>query len=107
LLSVAAHPGAAHTGLQRHTGLGTRITMSFLGQDAAAGALPSLYAAAGAVASGEFFGPSRKFNMNGPATRVRMPKRANDVALAHALWTASEKLTGVIFDLAPDIRATA
>ena len=107
LLSVAAHPGAAHTGLQRHTGLGTRITMSFLGQDAAAGALPSLYAAAGPVVSGEFFGPSRRFNMNGPATRVRTPKRANNVAMAHALWKASEQLTGVTFDLAPDIRATA
>jgi NAD(P)-dependent dehydrogenase (short-subunit alcohol dehydrogenase family) len=107
LLSVAAHPGAAHTGLQRHTGLGTRITMSFLGQDAAAGALPSLYAAAAPVVSGEFFGPSRRFNMNGPATRVRTPKRANNVAMAHALWKASEQLTGVTFDLAPDIRATA
>ena len=50
LQSVAAHPGASHTGLQRHTGLGTRITMRFLGQDAAAGALPSLYAATEPVA---------------------------------------------------------
>ncbi len=33
----------------RDTGIGTRITMRFLGQDAAAGALRSLYAAAGAV----------------------------------------------------------
>ena len=31
LLSVAAHPGASHTGLQRYTGIGTRITMTFLG----------------------------------------------------------------------------
>jgi hypothetical protein len=46
--------------------------MRFLGQDAAAGALRSLYAAAGAVVSGEFFGPSCKFNMNVHATRVRM-----------------------------------
>ena len=81
--------------------------MRFLGQDAAAGALRSLYAAAGAVVSGEFFGPSWKFNMNGPATRVRMPKRANDVATAHALWKASDKLTGAIFDRARDIRAIA
>jgi NAD(P)-dependent dehydrogenase (short-subunit alcohol dehydrogenase family) len=107
LLSVAAHPGASHTGLQRYTGIGTRITMTFLGQDAAGGALPSLYAATGAVASGEFFGPSRKFNMNGPATRVRMPKRANDVAMAQALWKASERLTGVTFDFAADTRVTA
>jgi NAD(P)-dependent dehydrogenase (short-subunit alcohol dehydrogenase family) len=107
LLSVAAHPGAAHTGLQRHTGLVTRITMSFLGQEARAGALPSLYAATGTAVSGQFFGPSRKFNMNGPATRVRMPKRANDLTMAHALWNASEKLTGVSFELDPDIRATA
>jgi hypothetical protein len=45
--------------------------------------------------------------MNGPATRVRTPKRANNVAMAHVLWKVSEQLTGVTFDLAPDIRATA
>jgi hypothetical protein len=44
--------------------------------------------------------------MNGPATRVRMPKRANDVAMAQALWKASERLTGVTFDLAAGTRAT-
>ena len=32
---------------------------------------------------------------------------ANDVAMAQALWKASERLTGVTFDLATDTRATA
>jgi NAD(P)-dependent dehydrogenase (short-subunit alcohol dehydrogenase family) len=107
LRSVAAHPGAAYTGLQRHTGLGTRIAMTFLGQDAAAGALPSLYAATEAVVSGEFFGPSRKFNMNGAPMRVRLPKRANDLAMARALWNASETLTRVRFAEGVDVQASA
>ncbi len=98
LLSVAAHPGATHTNLQQHTGLFTKITMSFLGQPAEAGALPSLYSAVGPVESGEFFGPSRKFNMNGAPMRVRMPKRADAAQSALALWRASERLTGVTFD---------
>jgi NAD(P)-dependent dehydrogenase (short-subunit alcohol dehydrogenase family) len=98
LKSVAAHPGAAHTNLQQYTGLFTKITMSFLGQDSDAGALPSLYAATGEVASGEFFGPREKLNMNGPPVEVRLPKRANDRAMARALWEVSEKLTGVVYE---------
>jgi NAD(P)-dependent dehydrogenase (short-subunit alcohol dehydrogenase family) len=99
LLSVAAHPGATHTNLQQYTGLFTTITMRFLGQPAEAGALPSLYAAVGQAESGEFFGPSQKFNMNGAPMRVRMPKRADDLRSAYALWQASERLTGVAFNL--------
>ncbi|APR78458.1 Putative oxidoreductase/Short-chain dehydrogenase [Minicystis rosea] len=107
LVSVAAHPGATHTNLQQYTGLGTRISMRFIGQQAADGALPSLYAANGAVASGEFYGPRRLFNMNGPPVEVRLPRRARDEATARALWEASERLTGVRFDLSEPARRTA
>jgi hypothetical protein len=81
--------------------------MAFLGQETAAGALLSLYAATEPVVSGEFFGPSRTFNMSGSPMRVRLPKRANDLTIARALWKASEILTGVSFDLGLDIQATA
>jgi NAD(P)-dependent dehydrogenase (short-subunit alcohol dehydrogenase family) len=107
LKSVAAHPGAARTNLQRYTGLFTKITMSFLGQNSAAGALPSLYAATEEVSSGEFFGPRDKLNMNGAPVEVRLPKRAKDVALARALWEASEKLTGVTYDFGAPLRQSA
>jgi NAD(P)-dependent dehydrogenase (short-subunit alcohol dehydrogenase family) len=107
LRSVAAHPGAAHTNLQQYTGLFTKITMRFLGQESDAGALPSLYAATGEVASGEFFGPREKLNMNGSPVEVRLPKRANDVAMARVLWEASEKLTGVTYELGAPLRRSA
>jgi len=97
LTSVSAHPGATHSGLQRYAGLGTRIIMSFLGQDAAAGALPSLYAATEEVTTGEYFAPGRMLHLNGSPTRVRPPRRAEDAETARALWEASEKLTGVHF----------
>ncbi|OJH34154.1 oxidoreductase [Cystobacter ferrugineus] len=107
LLSVASHPGATHSNLQQYTGLGTKISMAFLGQPADEGALPSLYAAVGEVASGEFIGPSRKFTLNGPPKEVPLPKRANDVSTARALWDVSEKLTGVRFDFSSSERRSA
>jgi NAD(P)-dependent dehydrogenase (short-subunit alcohol dehydrogenase family) len=107
LRSVAAHPGAAHTNLQQYTGVLTKITMRFLGQDAAAGALPSLYAATADVASGQFFGPREKFNMNGSPIEVRLPRRAKDAATARALWEVAEKLTGVPYEFGAPLRRSA
>jgi NAD(P)-dependent dehydrogenase (short-subunit alcohol dehydrogenase family) len=107
LKSVAAHPGAARTNLQQYTGLFTKITMGFLGQDSDTGALPSLYAATGDVASGEFFGPREMLNMNGPPVEVRLPKRAKDPTLARGLWEASEKLTGVAYEFGAPLRRSA
>jgi NAD(P)-dependent dehydrogenase (short-subunit alcohol dehydrogenase family) len=98
LVSVAAHPGAAHTNLQQYTGLLTKATMAWLGQQADMGALPSLYAATGAVSSGQFFGPRDKKNMNGPPVEVRLPKRAKDLLTTRALWTVLENLTGVPYE---------
>ena len=107
LTSVAAHPGATHSNLQQYTGLGTTIVMSFIGQEAAEGALPSLYAATGEAASGEFYGPARLFNMNCPPVEVRLPKRAVDVGTARSLWEASERLTGVRFELEEPLKRSA
>jgi NAD(P)-dependent dehydrogenase (short-subunit alcohol dehydrogenase family) len=95
LISVAAHPGATRTNLQQHTGFGTAIAMKLIGQEADRGALPTLYAAAGAAATGEFYGPRYLMNMQGPPVEVRQPGRAHDEAVARALWDESETLTGV------------
>ena len=64
VLSMAAHPGYAATNLQSHSGsrvmefamgtLGNRL----LAQDAASGALPTLYAATADLPGNTFAGPS-------------------------------------------------
>jgi hypothetical protein len=81
--------------------------MGFLGQKSDAGALPSLYAATGEVTSDKFFGPRERLNMNGPPVEVRLPRRANDVATARALWEASERFTGVTYEFGAPLLADA
>jgi hypothetical protein len=45
--------------------------------------------------------------MNGPPVEVRLPRRANDAATARALWEASEKFTGIIYELGAPLRRSA
>ncbi len=107
LVSVAAHPGYAATNLQavgpRMSGSGfmerlTDLGNTILGQPAAAGALPSLYAAtAPGVTGGRYFGPDRLFGMRGHPKEVSFVRAAQDPAAARRLWVVSEELTGVGF----------
>jgi NAD(P)-dependent dehydrogenase (short-subunit alcohol dehydrogenase family) len=102
VISTAAHPGYAATNLQSHSGsrawdfamagLGNR----FFAQDAAGGALPTLYAATAAIPGNSFAGPAGRFGMGG-AKLVGRSARARDAAAARRLWTLSEQLTGVSF----------
>jgi NAD(P)-dependent dehydrogenase (short-subunit alcohol dehydrogenase family) len=102
VISTAAHPGYAATNLQSHSasrawdvamaGLGNRL----FAQDAAAGALPTLYAATAAIPGNSFAGPGGRFGMGG-AKLVGRSARARDAATARRLWTLSEQLTGVSF----------
>jgi len=103
VLSMAAHPGYAATNLQSQSGsrlmdfamgkLGNRL----LAQDAAGGALPTLYAATADLPGNTFAGPSGFGGMRGaPAPRARS-KAADDAEAARRLWTVSEQLTGVKF----------
>jgi NAD(P)-dependent dehydrogenase (short-subunit alcohol dehydrogenase family) len=96
LVSVASHPGATVTNLQRHA-YGRMVRL--IGQTADRGALPSLYAAVGEAEGGTFFGPRDRLGMVGPPKVARLPRRALDEELALALWTRSEELTGVPFPL--------
>lgn len=99
VVSVAAHPGATITNLQRYAY--ARITKIF-GQSAEWGALPTLYAAtAPNVAGGSYFGPRDRFGLGGPPTRVTLPRRGRNADLARRLWEVSEKLTGVQFAFDP------
>jgi NAD(P)-dependent dehydrogenase (short-subunit alcohol dehydrogenase family) len=102
VLSAAAHPGYASTELQSHTesvldrvmGFGNRL----MAQDAAHGALPSLYAATMPdVVNGAFYGPNGIAEVRGYPQRVRSSKASRDVGVAAALWDRAAELTGVTF----------
>ena len=103
--ATAAHPGYAATNLQSHSGsrvvafamkqLGNRL----IAQDAAGGALPTLYAAVADIPGGSFAGPSGPFGLGlrGAPTLVGRSAAAGDEQVARRLWTVSETLTGVRF----------
>jgi NAD(P)-dependent dehydrogenase (short-subunit alcohol dehydrogenase family) len=107
LLSNAAHPGYTRTNLQtagaslgraKPSRLHTLLMSDRLlpSQGVEQGAEPLLYAATGpdAVAGG-YYGPNGRFGFVGPATKVRIPRRALDAATNARLWSESERLTGV------------
>lgn len=103
VLSVAAHPGYAATGLQAHSG--SRVLDGFmaignkvLAQSAEMGTLPMLYAATSAdVEPGAFYGPDGFAHQRGYPTRVGSNRESRDEQLAARLWDLSEELTGVSF----------
>jgi NAD(P)-dependent dehydrogenase (short-subunit alcohol dehydrogenase family) len=107
LVSVAAHPGVSATNLQiagprlGHQGLRTRgrlFVVRRIGQSAARGALPSLYAAtAPEIVGGGFYGPNGPGQLRGNPTRVLPAPGALDEQIAQRLWEASERLTGIRF----------
>jgi NAD(P)-dependent dehydrogenase (short-subunit alcohol dehydrogenase family) len=107
VLSMAAHPGYAATNLQSHSGsrlmefamgtLGNRL----LAQDAAGGALPTLYVATADLPGNTFAGPSGFAAMRGVPAPCARSREASDDAAARRLWLVSEELTGVTF---PDIQ---
>jgi NAD(P)-dependent dehydrogenase (short-subunit alcohol dehydrogenase family) len=109
VLSMAAHPGYAATNLQSHSGsrlmdfamgtLGNRL----LAQDAAGGALPTLYMATQDLPGDTFAGPSRLGGLRGAPAPCSRTTAASDQETARRLWEASEALTGVSF---PEIRVT-
>jgi NAD(P)-dependent dehydrogenase (short-subunit alcohol dehydrogenase family) len=109
VMSNAAHPGSTHTNLQStgpNLGTGKQgngiigIFMRFPGvsQDAAAGALPTLYAATSpdAVGSG-YYGPNGFQELNGLPAPANVPRRALDATTAAELWRRGEELTQVTF----------
>ena len=109
ILSTAAHPGYAVTNLQAdHLGLGMKISLAmmkpFISQDAAHGALPTLYAAVAAQAvAGGYYGPDGFMEGKGYPTSAPIPKRALDETVAKRLWLESERLTRVKFGALSDV----
>ncbi|WP_134668699.1 oxidoreductase [Halorussus marinus] len=107
--SVACHPGYADTDLQRRGPemAGSRLRLvamkaanAAFAQPAEAGALPMLYAAtAPAIEGGEYVGPGGLFDMRGAPTVQQSSDRSYDRRRAERLWSVSEELTGVSYDL--------
>jgi NAD(P)-dependent dehydrogenase (short-subunit alcohol dehydrogenase family) len=90
-----AHPGWTSSGLQQHSPT-MRILNKFFGQGPKDGVLPTLRAAFGKdTKSGDFFGPSRFFEMHGNPILVESSKLAKDSANSKKLWDLSVELTNV------------
>ena len=105
LRSIPVHPGISRTsivdngpGMNGLKMLALRVLSPFITQDAAAGALPTLYAATAPEAQGgAYIGPDG-FNAFKGSPAVEKPRpQALDEAAAKRLWTVSEQLTGVAF----------
>ena len=103
--ATAAHPGYASTHLQTAVAGGVEqkvmpIVNRLFAQDAAGGALPTLYAAVADVPGGSFAGPSRFAEQRGNPKLVKARATAHDEQVARRLWEVSEQLTGVSYAFA-------
>jgi len=107
LISNAAHPGYARTDLIPN-GPGTggffmRINLllqPLVSHSAAAGALPTLFAATSPEARGAgYYGPNGFSEMKGQPAAAYIAPQAKDAAVAKRLWTISEQLTGISFGM--------
>jgi NAD(P)-dependent dehydrogenase (short-subunit alcohol dehydrogenase family) len=105
LMSNAAHPGYALTELIPNgpgsgglKGLGAKILGSFMSHSAAAGALPTLFAATAPDATPlGYYGPNGFYELKGPVAPAKILPQAKDEAVARKLWDVSERLTGVLW----------
>lgn len=99
LTSCAAHPGFSRTNLfARGPGglisMATDLVAPVLGQSAADGARPILFAATSPdVKPGGYYGPGGFGELRGPPARAVVMPQARDAAAAARLWDVSEKLT--------------
>ena len=74
-----------------------------VGQSAANGALPTLYAALGEdIEGGDYCGPQSLQQMRGAPIKVGSNKASRDEAAAARLWALSEQLTGVRYAFCSD-----
>jgi NAD(P)-dependent dehydrogenase (short-subunit alcohol dehydrogenase family) len=109
IISTASHPGYAITNLQATIqgglmGVVTKLLAPIASQDAAHGALPTLFAAVAREAvPGGYYGPDRFFELKGNPVAVPIAKAAQDAAVARRLWAESERLTGVSFRMLAEV----
>lgn len=111
LVSVAAHPGIARTGIgavwnsvpvqglrDRAGRLALAFSMRFLGQSPEEGALPLIYAASQpGLEGGTFYGPDGVLEFRGRPRRVGVKAAARDETRTRNLWERLEKETEVAY----------
>lgn len=102
LRALAAHPGYSHTNLQGASGrrIGDALMSAVtrvVATDADFGARQTLYAASRDLPGDTFVGPRGGYR--GRTQPVARGRRARDAAMAAALWSLSEQLTGTSFPL--------
>jgi NAD(P)-dependent dehydrogenase (short-subunit alcohol dehydrogenase family) len=106
LVSTAAHPGLSSTGLtsnpdgmggNRILGAVVPVLYRVISQSAAAGAVPTLYAATEGE-PGSYTGPQSLRESRGAPGPARESAAAQDPVLAAELWSLSCELTGVDYD---------
>jgi NAD(P)-dependent dehydrogenase (short-subunit alcohol dehydrogenase family) len=105
--SVPAHPGVASTDITRggdRAGLVQRFLgkalFGIIGQSPAQGALPLLYAATSPDAKGGvYYGPDGFSEARGYPVEAKIASHALDRQTAARLWSTSEELTGVKYQL--------
>jgi NAD(P)-dependent dehydrogenase (short-subunit alcohol dehydrogenase family) len=111
LASLAAHPGAARTGLvsgkeaewgRRRDATETlvRLVQLLLAQSAAKAALPALYQATDPAADGARYVGTR-WHLRGYPAVGAFPSAALSQETATRLWLASQELTGITYDSLP------
>ncbi len=105
VVSVLAHPGYTATNLQSTGPTGIMKPLLAVGnrvfaQNAAQGALPTLYAAtAPDVKGGDYYGPDGFQELRGRPAKVNVIAEGRDPAVGRRLWEVSEELTGVEYPL--------
>ncbi|OBH10426.1 hypothetical protein A5695_22175 [Mycobacterium sp. E1747] len=99
LVSVAAHPGGAHTGLMRHNrayALATATVLRPLLHSAPMGALPTLYAATHpGLVGGEYIGPDGPLGLSGRPHRIALSRAERNAVAGQRLWELTEAATSV------------
>ncbi|MEA9566617.1 oxidoreductase [Xanthomonas sp. WHRI 8932A] len=108
LRAIAAHPGLARTALiangpaagGRRTAIGaaTALLGPYISHSAAAGALPTLYAATDPQAQGGgYYGPDGLFELKGAPGPATIARQVHDRHVATRLWETSCTLADVAF----------
>jgi NAD(P)-dependent dehydrogenase (short-subunit alcohol dehydrogenase family) len=98
-ISVVAHPGVADTELPRYIPKPFMLIMPVLKlffNSAEQGAWPTLCAATMAgVEGGDYYGPSKRGEVAGPAIKVKSNRLSHNQVIAKKLWDLSIKMTGI------------
>jgi NAD(P)-dependent dehydrogenase (short-subunit alcohol dehydrogenase family) len=99
-ISTAAHPGIATTELARHMpkivyGILKYTVAPLLTHAPKEGAKPTMVAAIGDAAGGDYFGPTGFNEFKGKPGKVSGTALANDEDVAKRLWEVAEELVGM------------